>query len=329
MGIEIRRDPINPRIISIISPKRAWRPKQYKLARVEVERKSCPFCPGNEFMTPPSTLLMRKLNGKVVLERDKDGYRPSDWIVRIVPNKYPIVSPKQSGENYGYHEVIIEAREHNLRIEDIDLEHLILVFKATFKRVIEIIEDERIKHVLWFRNEGILGGASIAHPHSQLIALSFIPPSIEEELEYFRKSSECLYCRPEDFYGSRRLIHENDHFIAMTSYAPRVPFELKIIPKTHSPNPWNMDERLLGKFCEMLKIVLKSLLYSVKVEDYNMWIHAVLDKIDEDFHWHLEILPLTSTWAGVEKGLNVYVVSISPEEAAEILRKTLHSLVSS
>ncbi|RLE87038.1 MAG: hypothetical protein DRJ49_06970 [Thermoprotei archaeon] len=330
MGIEIRRDPINPRIISIISLTRAWRPKQYKFARVEIDTKKCPFCPGNELMTPPSTLLLKRINGKLIYERDKNEHRVKNWIVRIVPNKYPIVSPKSTySEGYGYHEVVIETREHDTKLEDLTLDHLTLVFKTTFRRIREIAEDEKIKHILWFRNRGILGGASIIHPHSQIIALGFIPPLIREEVEYFREKSEkCLYCKPENI-DSERLVYKSKYFYTVTSYAPRVPFELKIIPRFHTPNPWSMEDMLIRDFCKTLKIVLKSLFTTIKIEDYNMWIHSVLNRTQVDFHWHLEILPLTSTWAGVEKGLSVYVVSISPEEAARILKACVHSLLSS
>jgi len=328
LSIELRKDPLNPKVISIIASHRTWRPKEYKETLVEFEGK-CPFCPGNEHMTPPATLVALKKGETVAYSRDSDRGPIKEWIVRIIPNKYPIVS-KKSESCYGYHEVIIESRSHDIKFDEISLKDLLIVFETTFKRAREILRDKRVNYLLWFRNEGSLAGASLKHPHSQIISFPFTPPLVLEEIEYFHilseKLGDCPYCNfVEKEVKSPRLVYQNEHFVILSFYAPRVPFELKLIPKIHQSSPWFMNGQELKNFCDALKRCLSSLRATLPKLNYNMWIHSAPNDPKCDFHWHLELLPVTAIWAGVEGGSGIYVVTLSPEDSARMLRNMINS----
>ncbi|MEM4556749.1 MAG: DUF4931 domain-containing protein [Sulfolobales archaeon] len=328
---DVRRDPIVYNRISIISPTRGLRPKELTVVRHEVSNSSkCPFCQGNEDMTPPATLVLRYEGGNLKLLRDDPDYRVRDWLIRIVPNKYPIFT-KEGSNGYGYHEVVIEHPRHDISIYDMAIEHLGLVFFAVFHRAKELYNDPTIRHVYLFKNFGGGGGASLPHPHMQLVATSVTLPSVIEELKYskilYAKLGSCPYCelvRRE--VRSLRLVYMNKEFVVVTSYAPRHPYEAWILPLKHSLDPLELcNEEEILSFADALgklMIAYKKCLGSV---DFNFWLHMSPKggRYSEYYHWHLEVLPVTTPWGGLEKGGNVYVVTLSPEEAARELRSSL------
>ncbi len=335
---ELRKDPILGRWV-IISTERSKRPSAFKSIGEEKERSdSCPFCEGKEGMTPPEIYSLRK-----------EGTKPDTpgWRVRVVPNKFPALA-KEEGlvkrgfgmfdmmTGFGAHEVIIETTGHKKTIKDQSIDEITDVIKVFQHRVEDLNNDARIRYILLFKNQGLQAGASIAHPHSQLIATPVTPKRVKEELlgaeDYFKVKERCIYCDiiKEEVASGKRVVCENDAFISFCPYASRFPFEIWLLPKEHGIDFFSesvkANVRLLA---EQLKATMQKLALALDNPQYNYLIHAAPNRfprrgywrtIDEDFHWHIEIMPKLTRIAGFEWGTGFYINPTSPEEAAGHLR---------
>ncbi len=328
MSLEVRVDPIIPSRVTIISTIRRYRPKEVTSIKHEVSNYSvkCPFCPGNEDLTPPASLALRLVDGRLELCRESDGYRCSDWIVRIFPNKYPVFSLDAAGGGFGYHEVVVETPKHRTRPHDLTPEEWGLAFAAAFKRVEEFLSDSRIRHAVLIKNYGGGGGASLEHTHMQIMGTSIIPPLILEEIRYssikYRNYGECPYCSIiSSEINSPRYIYSNDAFVVLAAYAPRQSYEVCIYPLKHESMPM-AEFTYLVKLGDALSRVLRAYLAILPDIDFNFWIHMrPKDCCSEFYHWHLELMPATPMWGGLEKGYGLHVVTTAPEEAAYDLKK--------
>ncbi|WGS65846.1 galactose-1-phosphate uridylyltransferase [Marinitoga aeolica] len=332
---EYRKDPITNRWV-IIASERSNRPMDKVVSTVS-KKEFCPFDSGNEHLTPPEILAFRPENSK-----------PNDenWWLRVVPNKFPAVTqdtlPKLikngiyfSIEGYGYHEVIIETPEHNSTIaymSNFEVEEIIWAYLQRFN---EIKKDKKIKYVQIFKNYGRNAGASLSHPHSQLIATPIIPIFIEEELKgaktYFNIKKRCIFCSiiQQEKEEKVRIIEENDSFISFEPFAPRFPYETWIIPKEHSSNFGDLNTKLVKNFAKILKTTLLRLNILLGDIPYNYMIHtSPFDNIENHFyHWHLEIIPRLTNAAGFEWGSGFFINSVSPENAAQNLKSLEEGLL--
>ncbi|MCD6414999.1 MAG: DUF4931 domain-containing protein [Candidatus Diapherotrites archaeon] len=254
--------------------------------------KVCPFCPGNEHMTPPET-------GRVE--------REGKWILRSFENKYPIVS-KDFPKAYGRHEIIVETPIHSQKLQETDV---LAYLKFAFKRMEELNKDEKINYVLLFKNHGSAAGASIPHEHSQITSLTEIPPKVSEELESF-KSKGCPICE------SKYVLFENDGAKCIVPEAPIYPYELWIAPKEHTST--KLSHGQLKYFADALKDALRKLDKLLGNPDYCFYLHYYPEE-NEWYHLHLEITPRISRWGGFELGSGMIVNTIPPERAMEELSK--------
>ena len=242
---------------------------------------------------------------------------------------------EQGGELYpsykslGYHEVIIiKNHKMDLRKMPISLWDELLY---NYQKRLEIhYKNPSVEYSLIIHNHGDRAGASIVHPHSQIMASAVMPTRIKKELsnskKYFKHNRHCIFCDliKQELASKERLVFENDSFLAITAYAARFPFEIWVMPKHHQADflTVNKDERIqLG---QILGRVFATLDQKLKDPDYNFYIHtAPCDKGNYDhYHWHLVILPRISVWAGFELGAGIEISTIEPEKAAEFLRKT-------
>ncbi len=324
---------INPDRASVISEVRRLRPKVLS----KDVKKLCPFCPGNEELTPPATLILRMVDGKLIYDKDRNGERIRDWIVRIVPNKYPafttVIENRSYEEGliaYGYHEVIIESKDHDKQPPDMELSEIMLAFKTIFKRIQEVFSnDKRVRYVLLIRNYGAKAGASISHPHMQLFITRTHLPIIAYELRQFVRLSKfniCPLCLEIlKAIKDKRVVFENKDFIVFTSRSPRQPYECIIAPKKHLDNPLTMNDELLKNFSEAYREILRAIKQCLNNPDYNLWFHIPPRNYlgRGIFHWHVEIEPLLNIWGGLERGGGVYIVTTHPKKAAEDLRNSL------
>lgn len=296
----------------IVSDDRELRPNEYR------SKIKCPFCPGNEKETPPEIYSLRDLKG---------------WYLRVVPNKYPAleystnVFRETEGINIkdyvnGIHEVIIEDRNHNIKINEI--KHLDEVLKTYSLRMKDLYSKKGIRYVMLFRNYGENAGASLIHPHSQLIAIPLLPLRVSDELNHFKgyysKNKRCVMCDiiKNEIRIKKRIIFKNSDFIAFAPFASRFNFEIWISPVNHNPHFY--CEKDFKKLSDALKDVFSKLHYSIGRLSYNMIIHTA-PSMENKFHWHIEILPKIAMPAGFEWGSGFYINSISPERVYDILNR--------
>lgn len=339
---ELRQDPIQKRWV-IISADRGRRPRDYHLSPEMPLRKEgfCPFCPGNEEKTPPEIYAIR--------EESLPANGPG-WDVRVIPNKFPALQIEGDLEKRGVglydrmrgigaHEVIIETPHHELSIAEMPLERVRRLLDVYRDRWLDLSQDGRFKYILIFKNHGEAAGASLLHPHSQLIATPVTPKTVALELEsaraHFQLKNRCLFCDLLDYELERqeRVIVTNDHFVAYAPYASRFPFETVIAPRQHTCNFAESEPREMQDFAAILKDVLTRLKLGLKDPPYNFVLHTVpntnaqprrsqyWDTIRWDFHWHLEIMPRLTRMAGFEWGTGFYINPTAPEDAARFLRE--------
>src|SRR5258706_2611269 len=319
---DLRRDPVTGRWV-IIATDRAKRPTDFIREPVKIKGGFCPFCPGNEEKTPKEILAYRpEGNGK--------------WSVRVVPNKFPALQiegdlDRQAEGIYdhmngvGAHEVVIETPDHAQTFATMPEKQITDVLYAFRDRLADLRKDTRLKYVLIFKNHGESAGATLEHPHSQLIALPIVPRQVVEELkgarEYHHLKDRCIYCdivRQETKDGSR-VVLENDNFIVVAPYAPRFPFETWILPRKHDSAFENSPAHLFPELAKAMRSLFNRMDRVLDLPAYNLVIHSapIHDQPTEHYHWHVEVMPKLTKVAGFECGTCFYINPITPEEAAK------------
>jgi UDPglucose--hexose-1-phosphate uridylyltransferase len=238
----------------------------------------------------------------------------------------------------GAHEVVIETSKHIGNMADLSEEQIAKVFSCYIERINDLDKDERFKYVMVFKNYGwSAGGGRCQHARSQLIATPVNPKRVKEELvgarNYYEYHERCVFCdviRQE--LGSReRLIVDIDGFIAIVPFAARFPFEVWVLPKKHSCDFTKLEPSARGALAKIIKIVLQKLKKGLGDPAYNYVIHTAPFRrmtksvywktIDQDFHWHIEILPRITRVAGFEWGTGFYICPLPPEDSAKFLRE--------
>jgi UDPglucose--hexose-1-phosphate uridylyltransferase len=312
--------------------------------RAQVE--TCPFCRGNEHRTPP-TLRRYPESGP--------------WEVRIVENLYPVLSDdrpqvnlafglQQVIDGYGRHEVVIDHPHHGIAVHEMSTAHLAGLFGLVQSRMRELYAaDARLRYLLLFKNFGRAAGASIAHTHTQLIALPVVPENLHNELihsrAYFLKQTQCVFCSLIDealtfeatIYdresGAVRrrievgqyLVERGEQFVAIKPFASRFEWEVHILPLRHQADFLESRAEALADFARVLRRTMARLDGVIGGAQYNFFLHALprgpaFAEYAESFHWHLEICPRTSIPTGFELGSGLFVSTLSPEDAAARLR---------
>jgi len=328
---ELRKDAITRRWV-IIATERSTRPTDFVPSPPEPDTSAtCPFCEGREEKTPPEILAVR---------RSGTAPNTSGWQVRVVANKFPALRIEGSTElithgmfesmgGVGAHEVIIETPNHNGHPGATSPEHLASVIWTYRERYRDLDRDERFKYLLLFRNHGRPAGASLAHPHSQLIALPIVPKSAMEELEgaqqHFAQEGRCAYCDiiAQERSEGVRLVYENSEFVAFAPHASWSPFEVWILPKSHVASFGTLSGSDILPLAEIMQQVLGRLQGCLHNPPYNYIIHTAPyeGKVGHFYHWHVEVMPRLSQVAGFEWGSGFYINAVAPEDAARYLRE--------
>jgi UDPglucose--hexose-1-phosphate uridylyltransferase len=328
---ELRKDPVVGRWV-IVSTERGRRPSDFAPEPVRPRLTSCVFCEGHEDKTPPEILAGRR--------RDSRPNTPG-WTFRVVPNKFPALriegELEPSGEGpfdrmhgIGAHEVIIETPEHQASLASLSVDALTDVLVAFRERMLDLRKDGRFQYILVFKNHGDAAGASLEHPHSQLIATPIIPIMVAEELEgaakYYSRRERCVWCDivREERRGRRRLIAEADGFVALTPFAPRFPYETWILPARHRSAFEETGHDELRGLAGVLGGFLRRMNRTLNDPAYNFMLHSApvaAEPALDHFHWHLEIAPRLTKVAGFEWGSGFFINPVPPEDAATALRE--------
>lgn len=336
----LRRDPITGRWVVNADRIKGKSSSLIDMEELTRTKKICPFCEGNEKYTPPEIFAVRDDKS----EKDKPG-----WQVRVIPNISSTL--RVEGEldrraellydlmnGVGAHEIVIETPQHIIHLEDLETSQIQKVLRAYKERILDLKKDKRFRSVVIFKNYGEKADSSpIKHAHSQLIALSITPKNVKEELkgakEYYDYKNRCVYCDiiRQELSTEKRIVGTNLHFIALCPFASRFTHEVWILPKKHLVDFEQINDELAGSLASLLKEVLLRLKISLNDPPYNFILHTGPNRtfrrggawktLDEDYHWHIEIMPHPTRIDGFEWGTGFYINSTTPEKAAESLRK--------
>jgi UDPglucose--hexose-1-phosphate uridylyltransferase len=329
---ELRRDPVVGRWV-IISSERKIRPHELLHGQPPAMPSSgiCPFCPGQERLTPKEILAYRHSGSHA---------NGPGWNIRVVPNKFPVLQVEGNLDREGLglfdrmngigaHEIIIETPEHKHALGDLPPQQIENVLRAIRDRINDLKRDTRFRYITVFKNHGAVAGATLEHSHSQLIALPVIPTAAMLELvgcrEHYRLKERCLFCdiiRQEQRDGHRMVIDSAD-FVCMVPFAARYPFEMWILPKHHAKSYEDVNDASLEWLARILSDALRRMDRVLASPAYNMVIRSapLNERRAQSYHWHLEIVPKLAQTASFEEGTGFHINPVVPEEAAKFLRE--------
>lgn len=300
-GGELRRNPVSGKL-AIVAPARAARPAAEGGGGAVAPR--CPFCAGNENLTPPEVDALRPASSAP----DTPG-----WTVRVVPNKYPALE--------GRHEVIVHSPDHGVELEDLGDARLAAVLEM-WRRRIDAQLSSGAAAVTLIANLGHGSGASLEHPHEQLFATPVVPPLLLDELQELERRrnryGSCAVCEQIDEAGERRVLE--GPVAAWTPAASRFNGELWLAPVAHQADFREADAT---SFAPALRRALTAVKAAAAGAPLNFWLHTAPAQLRGPFHWHLEIAPRTATLAGFELGSDIAIVTRDPAEAAAAYRAAL------
>jgi len=300
-GGELRRNPANGKL-TIVAPARAKRPED-TTGRSE-DAPPCPFCPGNEALTPPEVDAVRPAGGS------PDG---PGWTIRVVPNKYPALE--------GRHEVIVHSPDHAAELEDLGDDRLAEVLGMWQRRIRAQLAGGAAAAIL-IGNLGAASGASLEHPHEQLFATPVVPPLLLDELQeaerHRNRYGACVVCDQAEGAGDRLVL--GGPMRAWVPEASRFNGELWLAPAEHQADFLEADVAVLAP---ALRRILTAVKAAAGTNSLNFWLHTAPAALRGPFHWHLEVAPRTSTPAGFELGSDIAVVIKDPVAAAAEYRAAL------
>jgi UDPglucose--hexose-1-phosphate uridylyltransferase len=344
MGLpEIRFDVLSA-AFAVIAQERSKRPSDYKTAQDkagELPEKDpkCPFCPGNEGDTPPEVWANRREG-----TADSPG-----WTVRVVPNKFPALIPRPPGAEedeawrippfpespegplywqapgVGSHEVVIESPAHNGSLGSYSIAQMKRILGAIKERFAAIYDTKDIAYVQVFKNGGKTAGASLTHPHFQIIGLPVMPPTILSEWQRLRdyesKTRRCLVCDLLEREAEKdvRVILRNDRFLVLSPFASRRAYETLIVPTEHVSGFSEMNDAMTGDLAASIQQLFGAYESMFSSLPYNMVFHglpsAIRTKRGWPYHAHIHVYPRLNTEAGLELGSGTYINPTSPELA--------------
>jgi len=309
----------------VIAPERAKRPEDFVMAAAPKRHidEKCPFC-----LTNPESAY------KFSIKDTETAH------IYTIPNKYPAFTQEEEiieegGEFYfstksvGGHEVIV-IKDHQTEIYEGGWQLLDELFRVYQNRYKYYCNDPVIEYAMPIHNLGPEAAASIEHPHSQFFASSIIPNLIEEELagskNYFEDKKECVFCAMirEEQKQQVRIVAENADFLTFTFFASRFPFEMWVLPKKHQLAFEDVSAGERGNLAKIILETLTKLNKTLRFPPFNWWIHTAPTKknhLSEHYHWHMEIAPRVSKFGGYEMGSGIVIDVVSPELAAQFLKK--------
>lgn len=308
----------------IIAADRKKRPSDFQLSKAQGDGAVCPFCPGNEEMTPPAVAVYTE-KGVSSLGQE----RTSGWQMRVFPNAFaamvsfpaPPAAEWIALPGYGYHEVIVDSPLHKENPADFSEEHMEMLILVYRDRYVHHSGSSLVKYVSIFKNWGREAGASLSHSHSQLITLPILPPLIKREMDAIRGAALCPFCNiVAQERQSSRLIDENENWILIAPFYSQAPYETWILPKRHFSNLQEMREAEGPGLASLLKRALGAMRSLLNDPPYN----CMLFQLANSYHLNIRIHPAISKIAGFERGTGMHINSFAPEKVAEELKLELN-----
>ena len=323
---EYRQDPLTKNWV-IIAAHRGQRPDEFAVSQWQRSAVECPFCAGHEAETPPE--IARYLApGR------------EEWLVRVVPNKYPAVHAAANGFSptrypfrrsaaRGAHEVVIESPTHALNLTDLPQIFTELAFQAYADRLLEHRRRGVSAYGVVFKNSGAEAGASLEHVHSQVLTTSLVPPALASLHARWKRQARTVNAfqkfLEDELTADCRVVARTSSFVAICPFASRVPFEMRVLPLERAPYFERTSRDQLAELAQLMYDLLRRIDAVTQRGPYNLIIHtAPFDTPPHDYyHWHMEIVPRVTRTAGFEWGSGCYINPMAPEHAAERLRVCL------
>jgi UDPglucose--hexose-1-phosphate uridylyltransferase len=324
----MRLNQLTGRWVTIVK-ERAGRPTDFAPRERDVETdigRPCPFCPGNEEETLPA------------LETTDDGGR---WTVRVVPNLYPAFDGDDGfavqnlgpvhvmAKATGIHEVFVYSPDHDGALDTLDDAAAAQFMEALRRRFVDHASNPNVRYTQAIVNHGREAGASLAHPHGQILGLPFVPGEIlDEERAFARFAGGCVLCTTLEAEVSTgdRIVTANDEVVVLCPYWSGAPYELLIIPRQHAMHLPDADPDTLAAVGRALRDATANLNAVLGDVAYNVGFHTAPHQHTGEYHWHVHIWPNLVTQAGFERGTGVLINIVPPEDAADALRSVhVHS----
>jgi len=327
---ELRQDPTTEEWV-IIARERAKRPDNFAHHQPERElpafSPSCPFCPGNEAMTPPSTLLYQRQGN-------------SGWQIRAFANKYAALNPDSEATSkvvdgffnampgIGAHEVIVETPFHNVSMASMTDTEVKGVLQAYQERYHALSKTSAAKFAIIFKNHGVGAGTSLEHSHSQIVVTPVVPRYVrmrhEVAMSYYDKTDRCLYSdlAEHELKIDKRVVMHTDKFVVLHPFASQRPFETWILPRKQQACFGDVSQEDLGGLAHVLRVVLLKFQRGLNNPDLNYVIDSakIGDEKEHYYMWHIRIVPRLTEMAGFEIGSGMYINTAVPEETAQFMR---------
>lgn len=321
---QLRLNPLNGRWVTVATG-RSSRPTDLvgvHEAGAPTSSEPCPFCPGNEEATPPALVTY-----------GDDG----QWRLRVVPNRYPAFEGTEAMEvehlgpvfaqapASGLHEVLILSPDHDRSWADLDDDEVHLVMAALQERFADHEARPTIRYSQAILNHGRSAGASLAHPHGQLLGIPFVPGEILDELAGFRRfSGGCLLCATvqAELDAGHRVVERTDQATVIAPFWSGSPFELLVIPNAHSGHLHRSEPDTLAGIGRSIRDVLARLRDRLGDVDHNLVVHTLPHRSEDPFHWHVHVVPRLHSTGGFEQGTGVPIDIVAPEDVAGSLGVT-------
>ena len=317
---QLRLNPLTGRWVTIVA-ERGQRPTDFAPRTSVVEsdpNRPCPFCPGNEEASALESV-------------DEGGL----WTMRVLPNLYPAFSGDEpfsvhhlgpvhvEAEASGIHEVFVFSREHDSGIHDLDDRAAADLIRILQRRFAEHADAPNLRYTQAIINHGREAGASLTHPHGQLLGLPFVPGEVLEEQRGFNRfEGGCILCATveAEMVDGKRVVFANDDVVCICPFWSGSPFEMMIIPRSHDLHLTDSTDATVAAVGVAIRDAIRHLREVVGDVSYNLVLRTAPHHYSGAFHWHVNILPKLHTTAGFERGTGVLINIVPPESAAEQMR---------
>ena len=316
----MRLNPLNGRWVTIV-PDRAERPSDFApRSRAEELDRPCPFCPGNEEETAPA-----------VETTEADGR----WSMRVIPNLYPAFDGADpfavhhlgpvhvQAEASGIHEVFVYTPDHAGGLHTLDLTHATEMMFVLQRRLREHAAQPFVRYTQIIVNHGREAGASVAHPHAQLLGLPFVPGEILDEERAFARfaGGHLLTTTVEaELAAGERVIMADDDVMVLCPFWSGVPYEMLIIPREQEPHLQDASDNSLAAVGRAIHDAVGHLEDTLGDVAFNLGFHSAPHQHGGEYHWHAHLWPQITTQAGFERGTGVLINIVAPETAAASMR---------
>jgi len=318
---QLRLNPLTGRWVTVATG-RTTRPDDFSRERQAVEtgpRRPCPFCPGHEESAPPA---LESYGGA------------GDWSLRVVPNRFPAfagsepMTVRNLGPVFshapasGIHEVFVFDRRHDTGWADLDDAQAGLVMTALRDRFEDHGRRSGVRYTQAIVNHGREAGASLTHPHGQLLGMPIVPGEVAEEEAGFRRfAGSCLLCTVAEAErdAGHRVVLDGDGVLVVCPFWSGPPYEMLVVPDAHEGHISRADPHDLEAVGRALRDGLARLRGEVGDVSYNLVLHTLPHHHEDPFHWHVHVLPRIQSVGGFEQGTGVPINIVAPEQAAAAL----------